>query len=461
MRSTQQRLNGEGSGSDHPGDNNINGHVLAASVDESLLEEGRKRGRTISFAGSRGAKAKGEAMDTHADIDDTAEDNPVEWILVTRSDPGGSVPRFMVERGTPSGIVTDASKFLDWACKKEHSDEDDEALNDGDLKAYQTDGHLAGLGGDGSYEKPSPSLSMADESTLQPNPEAPYRVQQGLVSSVTNAAYASIESYAPQILIDHLPLRPSSASSGFQNPQEVTALPNGGIKDTEETSSITSSSTLASFASAEDHFEDDTQSTKSINSTSASTSNNKDSSSSSGMTVHEKELAKLNSRKKALDDKLAKTRERELKDKEELTSKEEERLRRANEKHAKEIAKQEEKYKNEVAKLEAKRLRDVAKEEERRKKLQDKDEKTRLTREKENVRQELEVVAKERDILREQVGALQRENTALVARMGKMEEIKAEVEKGEDGGRSRSSSLRVGKGKGDGVDATLLGGKKE
>lgn len=53
--------------------------------------------------------------------------NPVEWIMITRSDPGGSVPRFMVERGTPSGIVADASKFLDWACSADHPtiDEDE------------------------------------------------------------------------------------------------------------------------------------------------------------------------------------------------------------------------------------------------------------------------------------------------------------------------------------------------
>lgn len=35
--------------------------------------------------------------------------------MITRSDPGGSVPRWMVERGTPGGIIKDAEKFLDWA----------------------------------------------------------------------------------------------------------------------------------------------------------------------------------------------------------------------------------------------------------------------------------------------------------------------------------------------------------
>jgi len=51
--------------------------------------------------------------------DGDAETNPVEWIMVTRSDPGGGIPRFMVERNVPSSIVQDAVKFLDWACAKD------------------------------------------------------------------------------------------------------------------------------------------------------------------------------------------------------------------------------------------------------------------------------------------------------------------------------------------------------
>lgn len=39
---------------------------------------------------------------------------PVEWVMLTRSDPGGNVPRWMVERGTPGGIVKDSEKFLNW-----------------------------------------------------------------------------------------------------------------------------------------------------------------------------------------------------------------------------------------------------------------------------------------------------------------------------------------------------------
>jgi hypothetical protein len=58
------------------------------------------------------------SIDTQWD-DDNVGQNPVEWIMVTRSDPGGNVPRWMVERGTPPSIVADVKKFLDWACYKD------------------------------------------------------------------------------------------------------------------------------------------------------------------------------------------------------------------------------------------------------------------------------------------------------------------------------------------------------
>ena len=458
LRSAEQTLNGRGVS-----------HDMSASADDSVLAEGRARGRTISFAGSRGAKAKGEAMDNPDDFDETSEENPVEWVLVTRSDPGGSVPRFMVERGTPSGIVGDASKFLDWACKKQHPDSEDEAeLAEGkrnhartnheraeDFGALQTDGHLAGL--DGTTDVPNPTSIPLSEKNVQPGLQVPGQTQsEGLFSSVANAAYAGIENYAPQAVIDHLPghSRPGSTSTSATNLQNPI-LPNG-TKDV-EISSIESLSSIGSFASAEEVL-DDSQSTKSVSSLTTS-SNIKD---SPGMSQHEKELIKLNDRKKALDSKLSKIREKEMKDKEDLTSREEERIRKAEEKHAREVQKQEEKYKKEVAKLEAKRQKDIAKEEEKRKKAQDKDEKARLVREKDEVKQELEVVSKERDILREQVGALQKENTALVARIGRLGDGKDMLREVQDevvGARSRSSSLK--KGKGAGVEATVLGGGKK
>ena len=421
------------------------GQLTPAAANE-VAKEGRKRGKTISFAGSRGASAKGEAMDDPEAHDD-AETNPVEWTMITRSDPGGSVPRFMVERGTPGGIVADASKFLDWACKKEHPQDEVDALEKGDVKhiqkkirqeleAYETNGHLAGLDGEADGAE-APRLEVSRPASMEAARRAEGPAQQaGLLAAVTNAAYAGLESYAPQIVIDHLPSH--QHAQPVPSIDEVTAVPNGTSATLSR--SISSASSIVSFASAEDHF-DDTLSTRSNASQSRSTNNEKD---TAAMSPHARELAKLNERKRKLNESLAKAREKELKDKEELTSKEEERLRRAEERHAKEVAKQEEKYKKEVAKLEAKRQKEAAKAEERKRKEEDKDEKRRLNREKDELRQELEVVGRERDILREQVRALQKENNGLVLRLGKtdegkdvVKEVKREVE---EGGTRRSRS---------------------
>jgi hypothetical protein len=421
------------------------------SLDYNLSSRGRRRGRTISFAESRGISAKGEAVDTlQDDPDDLAETNPVEWVMVTRSDPGGSVPRFLVERGTPSSIVADASKFLNWAFKKEHLGLNDEmkgtpeaVAQDGgiptdehELEAYQTNGHLAGVNGPLDLDDDSPldKKKLEFQETMHNRPA-------GLLTSMTNMAYSGIETYAPQIVIDHLPnhrITPSttgSVASRRNRGISSTVVPTEDLGET----SLSSSSSVASFASAEERLEDNfSHESPTPLLQSSSTTDMTD------MSPHERELKKLNDRKRILDEKLARLREKELKDKEEITSREEERLRKAEEKHGREVQKQEQKYKKEVAKLEAKRAKDAVKEEERRRKAEDKDEKARLVREKEELKQQLEVAQKERDILREQVGALQRENTVLVAKMGKLEDgqdhlkdIRMELS-GESRSRSRS-----------------------
>lgn len=114
----------------------INQEKASAYTNDLTPSEGRARGKTISFDSSRGYGAKGEKMDIPQE-DDESESNPIEWIMITRSDPGGSVPRFMVERGTPGGIVSDASKFLNWACAKDLEDfeSDDETLGEDDQVA--------------------------------------------------------------------------------------------------------------------------------------------------------------------------------------------------------------------------------------------------------------------------------------------------------------------------------------
>lgn len=446
---------------------------LSPEVKEQVVREGRQRGKTISFAGSRGASAKGERHDNpNAGEDD--ESNPVEWIMITRSDPGGSVPRFMVERGTPGGIVADASKFLDWACKKQHLEDEVEALEAGDtehikakkeeaIHAADLNGHSAGLGeldqseATSSQDPPMAAVKAVPEAAVHLDTTSP----TGILDSVAKAALASLETYAPQVVLDRLPGHSPSPSMAASVPSlkavNDNALTNGMPQTVSRSPSVSSISSVGSFASAEDHFEC-AEDLHSIDSSQAVSKDKK------AMSPHEKALAGLEERKRLLREKLTKAREKETKDKQELTSKEQERLRKAEEKHAQEIAKHEEKYKKEIARLEAKRLKEAAKVEERKKRADEKDEKAKLTRDKEEMKQQLEVTMRERDLLKDQVGALQKENTLLVVKMGKLEgqlgkdvlkEIQAEVQ-----GRSRSNSLRKEKGK----EATVLMGdgmKKE
>ena len=473
LRNAQQKSNTfllqHDGGSDQKLAEHDHGEPSSTSTEEENTSEGRRRGKTISFAESRGRTAKGEQMDVHqGEDDDEAETNPVEWIMISRSDPGGSVPRWMVERGTPSGIVADAGKFLDWACKKEHPLSDDEDELDGvtkkhphdeekSLRDYQTNGHLAGLDGtaqDANTPKEGQSPNVPPESTTP-------HVPGGMMQSLASAAYSGLETYAPKAVVDHLPGHQAQDESSSLR-KDGEPLPNGS-KGEDAASSISETSSIASFASADSHLGDDDDESKSVSSKTTS-SHHKDNSQS----VQERELAKLNDRKKKLDEKLAKTREKEFKDREEMTSKEQAAIQKAEEKHAKEVARQEEKYKKEVARLEEKKSKEAAKLAEKRKKAGDKDEKARLVREKEEIKAELDVLKKERDILRGQVGELQKENTALAARLGKvgngkdlLKEVREEILGGGKGGRPRSSSLESGgpgkSGSARSREATILG----
>jgi hypothetical protein len=410
-----------------------------AGVSEPDLthSEGRARGKTISFDKSRGIEARGESMDVPREEND-GESNPVEWIMITRSDPGGSVPRFMVERGTPGGIVSDAKKFLDWACAKdiEDFDDDDETLRgadqdedakahkhkhnhdrDRDLLNYQTNGHLAGL-------EEQQTVNGASSETASSETAMANSGYYGMIAGAASAAGAMIAARTPQMIIDHLPVH---LQNGAEN----------GTARRDSVSTVSSVSSVGSFASALENNSD-----PALNDTSSPTETqnaSREAAQKDKETAHF--LQKLEDKIAKLNEKLKLAREKELSKKNEDKEKEEEALRKAEEKYAKEVQKQEEKYRHEIAKLEEKKAKEEKKAEERRRKLAEKDQKTRMQRELEEVKAEVDMLRKERQIMLEQVGALQAENTALAARVGRMVlmEIKDEVGKT---GRQRASSLK-------------------
>ncbi|KAH8663500.1 hypothetical protein BGZ60DRAFT_470956 [Tricladium varicosporioides] len=422
----------------------------SASDADIPKEGGRARGHTISFDKSRGSEAKGEQMDLGKD-EEECEDNPVEWIMITRSDPGGSVPRFMIERGTPGGIVSDASKFLDWACAKDLDDSESDAKSsvednsqderanekehhqhhhkhnhEKDLHNWQTNGYLAGI-----EEQATPveeKKSIIQENNLEINDRPTNIGLYGMVAGAAGIAGGYIASHAPQVIQYYV------QTYTHDSPQEPAPTNNHvpPTKHRESVSTISSESSVGSFASALDHYgtntsnhrENDATSTRSQQTTTSERT-------SHTIATQDKELAKLEDKKKRLDEKLARAREKELSKKSEDTAKEEEAIKRAEERHEREVKKQEERYKKEVEKLERKKEKELKKTEEKKKKAADKDERVRLLRELEELKAEVGVLRKEKDILRGQVGELQAENTTLAAKVGRLglqgEEVLREV----------------------------------
>jgi Protein of unknown function (DUF3074) len=383
----------------------------------------RRRGKTISFSESTANDLRADGDETDEKYD--PESNPVEWIMVTRSDPGGSVPRFMVERGTPGSIVADAAKFLDWACQNNDVEDSrsDASVDLGHRResfpSYEANGRLAGLDGDSSKE-------VASDERLSTRPLISQSANQsGFFSNMTGAFSAGLEAYAPQVVLDRLPGHISQDSEAAMAGSSIT-LALGTDNDDDSTDSLST----ASFASADSHLDNELDELNLSSSTSKTSSQKdntmdkekkKDGGTKTQISQHEKELQKLDARRAALDAKLASTRSKAAQSQENQTTKEKEAIRKAEEKHAKDMAKQEDKYRKEIEKLERRRKREERKVEDKRRKEEERDEKTRVEKERDETREEVKKLKGEREDWRMQVGELQRENTGLVARIGRLE----------------------------------------
>lgn len=417
------------------------------SVDESgssvaHSSSGRQRGATMGHPDGSIDSSNHRQKTNFDDYDPEA--NPVEWIMITRSDPGGGIPRFLVDRGTPGSIVADAYKFLDWATqqdepaaekngnprsllRKEHRDS---------FESWQANGHLAGI----NEKEPVPSAPVASTEEPVREEDTQPATQTGILGTLSS----TINAYAPQAVLDHLPgqnASPEAATEPF--PPAPTSADAMHDIDNADASSISS----ASFASADSH-RNDTDDVPSVSSSQVSPEKDGD---QKHLSHHEKELQKLAQRRATLDRKLETTREKMAKDNENQTAKEKEVVKKAEEKHEKEVKKQEERYQRELRKLEQKKEKEAKKAEERQKKQADKDEKGKLTRERDEAREELDMLKREREIMQQQVGDLQRENTKLMARVGKLEgmdggAVKALIDEEKSGhvrSRSGTESLRA------------------
>ncbi|KAK4204454.1 hypothetical protein QBC40DRAFT_192038, partial [Triangularia verruculosa] len=405
---------------------------------------GEHDGKDGKEAAIRSAK---KAIEDGQDSEEEDVEMAIEWLMVTRSDPGGSVPRFMVEKGTPGGIVNDAAQFLKWFASQQkggdegtvvngnHEVNDDETLSKAGgkkLEQHQTNGSV-----DASVLKQLRDTDqngdvVHDHKDGEVTPPSGF---YGMIASALGAAGSAVASRVATLAGSTIAtedeeegqtntdddddddesdtsseLSFASASEGHSNtpPPPPPQPPNDDVTTGEHLSKADSNLTLSSSSL---HSNDDAAS-QAHTSQSASLSHQ-----------HEKELKKLQDRMKKAQAKLERSHQRRHHNhhhKEQDEQKELQALQKLKEKHEREIAKQKEKYEREVRRVEERRQQEERRKEEKRRKQAEREERADMAMELERTRAERDVARKEIEILRGQVGELQRENTMLVARLGKL-----------------------------------------
>lgn len=401
----------------------------------AVLRAARQRSSTDA------AHRMGGAVSGDDGVDDEQE-MQIEWLMVTRSDPGGSVPRFMVEKGTPGGIINDAGKFLKWIAAK----------NMEELAAEVRAGEIAG-----STQNPpntlTPNGTSDPSSRRQPlSPQSPSLRRR---SSSRAAQSPKRENTAPTPSGFYGMIAGALEAAGSVVINRMGALTGSARGTDDETLGSETESELSNdddYASAEEGDDLATSAvhdvenglpsppipglTSSAGSARSTISEGSQlAPSSTGPLVkadqhHDKELRRLYERQRRAEEKMARTQERHAHrnrgknggtggEDSDNTQTKEAALAKLREKHERELAKQEEKYQREVRRIHEKREAERRKAEERRRKAQEREERSNLQAELERVKAERDVALREMEMLREQVGALQGQNTMLVARLGR------------------------------------------
>ncbi|KAK7989471.1 rta1 domain protein [Apiospora arundinis] len=371
--------------------------AIASSASDVGSQEGRKRGRTISFAGTE---------EDQEDDDDS--ETMVEWLMVTRSDPGGSVPRFMVERGTPAGIAGDAKKFLDWvsAMRVGEFPGHDEVSNQIKDEAAEVEEKVP-------HEQQKQALT---EELSQPIAESRADAEQtvtgsgGLYGMISNAlGVAASRLPNPFGSVKGGDTEASSSSSDLNDDTSSLHSFHSFMSDTasEKPAAALDGAALTPTISANTGDIHSTHSTESMTNKSNAPSHN------------EKELRKLELRREKANEKLRRAQERALAKKEQDAQRDEATIAKLREKHERDVAKQEAKFRRDMQRLEEKKANEQRKAEERRRKQLEREEKSNLAIELDNVRAERDVALGQIELLKEQVGDLQAQNTLLVAKLGR------------------------------------------
>ncbi|KKK27190.1 hypothetical protein ARAM_006387 [Aspergillus rambellii] len=163
----------------------IRGEYESVEFIREIVVEGQDSGLSQNSSLNNGVDV---AWDREAD-----KYNPVEWIMVTRSDPGGNIPRWMVEKGTPRSICTDAVKFLDWACQ-------------GMRPPQRQTKHARKSTDKSESSQPTTIEGESEEDDSDTDfTEPEHEEHHGLIASFAYLINAGIERYAPPSVLDYMP----------------------------------------------------------------------------------------------------------------------------------------------------------------------------------------------------------------------------------------------------------------
>lgn len=322
----------------------------------------------------------------------------IEWLMITRSDPGGSVPRFMIEKGTPPGIVGDAGKFMKW-CSDYTAEKLPQSDGQGDKPADAPP--RAGLHRRSSSEPATGthadrSAQRADDPADEEQPTN----SGGLYGMLSGALGAAGTVVATGIR------RQFDTSPSQSSLSNIHTLP----EEDEDPASVSDTDSTLSFTSA-------------VEGSTADGNNAQNGSDGAAIGPQEKELRKLQERRRKLDEKTAKAHERMQQKREGDKGKDDATQAKLREKHDREVAKQEAKYRQQLRKLEEKHEQEERKAEARRRKATEREEKSSMAHELERVKAERDVALKQMELLSRQVGELQAQNTKLVAGLDKAESM--------------------------------------
>ncbi|VUC28306.1 unnamed protein product [Clonostachys rosea] len=335
----------------------------------------------------------------------------IEWLMITRSDPGGSVPRFMIEKGTPPGIVNDAGKFIKWVTSRSIPQEVQGSTEDREVRPGEDsvqDKPHAESRDPPPYVEEFPSGSN-EVSVPRYNEEDVASSNGGLWGMVTGAFWGASSVVSAGL---RMPFGTSSLGQDEDEENHSGALPLE-IEDEEE-DSVSDTSSIRTFTSALDRSM--TQEEEALADVQQSNSDDK----SSGKSSQLKELKKLEERRRKLDEKAAKMAERWESKRQEDKEKDAVALTKAQEKHAKEVAKHEAKYNRELRRIKEKKEQEERKAEQRRKKIAEREAKANAAMELEKTKAERDYALKQVELLKAQVGELQSQNTMLTAKLGRL-----------------------------------------